>query len=411
MKVVVAANWWYRRGGLGAVMLDEAAGLDRRGVEVIPFAAAHPDNAVTPFDSYFPPYIETSGLGAGMGVRARAAAASRLVYNRDAEYRFARLLDSTRPDLVHLHGPSRQLSPSVLHAAVARRIPIVITMHDYALVCPQGQMLRGERIACVRPNCLDGNVAYAVISRCVKRSVAGSSLAAFEHLTHRSLGLYARAASLLLAPSRFLADVVGSARGIPPHRIRVVPNGIPWTEEPPLPPLEGGFLMYAGRLAREKGLDVLLGAARAIPHVPFVVAGGGPLSDLSRDAPANVTFVGHLAADELSRLRAGAVATVSPSIWYENAPITILESLRSARPVILSDIGGQPELLAGGGGISVPVGDAQSLADAIARLWFDRTVARAMGAAARAAYEAKYTLDHHLDRLMSCYEEAMSSRR
>lgn len=136
MRIVMAANWWYRRGGLGAVMFDEARGLESRGIEVIPFAAAHPQNEATPWSRFFPTFTETAQAGALMSPLARAATAFNLVHDREAARSFARLVDEIRPDVLHLHGPSRQLSPSIIAVAVRHRIPVVITLHDYALICP-----------------------------------------------------------------------------------------------------------------------------------------------------------------------------------------------------------------------------------------------------------------------------------
>lgn len=405
MRVVMAANWWYRRGGLGGVMLDEAGGLEARGHEVVPFAAAHPQNEATPWSRYFPRFTETAQAGAGLSLAARASAALDLVHDREAARRFEQLIADVHPDLLHLHGPSRQLSPSIVAVAVRRRIPVVVTLHDYGLICPQGLLLKGGVEACRPPNCVRGNVLHAVTNRCVKQSTTASAIAAVEHLIHRATGAYTRRATRLIAPSRFVAEVVTGA-GVDPRRVAVLPNGIEPGPAPRSLPDKGRHFLFAGRLAREKGLPALIEAARRLPAARFVVAGDGPLRPwLDDEAPPNVSLVGHQRPQELEALRHGAVGVLSPSIWYENAPLTVLEAMRAARPVIATDIGGQPELLASGGGLLVPPGDAAALAGAIKRLWVDRSEATAIGQAGRQALLDRYSLDRHLDGLLAIYED------
>jgi glycosyltransferase involved in cell wall biosynthesis len=403
MRIVMAANWWYRRGGLGAVMLDEADGLVARGHEIIPFAAAHPENLPTTWDTYFPPFVETSTGGRELALAERVTAALDLIHDRRAATSFERLLTTVQPDVVHLHGPARQLSPSIVGVAVRLKVPVVMSLHDSSLICPQGLLLRGGTTPCVPPNCNRGNVTHAVTNRCLQDSAVVSAVGAVEHLVHRAFGSYTRRTDRFITPSQFLARTVVEA-GVAAQRVVVLPNGINPGREPSPLPFEGGHVLYAGRLSREKGLPHLLAAAARLTDVPFVLAGDGPdRAMLEASAPPNVSFVGHLGSSALAEQREGAVVAVSPSTCYENAPLAVLESMRSARPVVATDIGGQPELLRTGGGLLVPDADPVSLATAIDRLWRDRDAAARMGREGRAALVARYSLDRHLDGLLGIY--------
>lgn len=407
MRIVVAANWWYRRGGAGAVMLDEAAALERAGHTVIPFAAAHPDNLATPYDRFFPPYLETSMGGAGMSPLRGIAAAVDLVYDREAARRFDSLIRDVRPDLLHLHNPSRQLSPSILRVAGRAGVPSVLTLHDYNLVCPQGQMLKGDEAACTAPNCVGGNTLHAITNVCVKGSRVVSGIAALEHFIHRSTGAYGRQAGRLIAPSRFMARLVRKA-GMGASTLRVVPNGIP--DEPPssTTPALGTHILYQGRLSREKGVDQLCAAARLVPDIPILVAGDGPIRRaLEATAPANVRFLGACAPDVLAGHLAAAVAVVSPSTWYENAPLSVLEALRAARPVIATELGGQPELVDASVGRLVSPRDPTAIAAGLRELWDDRGLARSLGEAGRRRYLERYTHAEHMRALLAVYAEVV----
>jgi len=409
MRIVFVANWWYRRGGLGAVMLDEAEELGRRGHEVIPFASRHPDNLATPWKPYFPEFRETSDLGASMTFRTRVSTAIRLIGNTEAEASFSRLLDDARPDIIHLHNTVRQLSPAILKAARRRGIPIAMTHHDYSVICPQGQLYKGESSPCTAPNCVRGNPLPAVLFRCLRGRLVPSAVAATEYAMHRWTRAYADNVQVMLAPSHFVERslIIG---GYPRRRVRYLPNGIAPGVEPPPVPRSKGHVLYAGRLTREKGLDVLLEAARRMPEVPVVIAGDGPLRpSLESAAPPSVTFVGQLSPEELRLLRAESVAALSPSTWYENAPISVLEGMRDGRPVIVSSLGGQPELVEGGAGLVVRPRDSGALVSAIRRVWHDRALAARMGSASRSRLVGMYTLDRHVSELEAVYEEALSS--
>jgi len=405
MRIAMVANWWYRRGGLGAVMLDEAAELERRGYEIIPFAARHPENLATSWASYFPEFRETADLGAAMTPAGRVSTALRLLHNSEAVACFARLLDDTHPDVIHLHNSVRQLSPGILAVAQRRRIPVVMTQHNYGLVCPQGLLLKGEREACTPPNCTRGNSLPAVARRCVRRRLVPSAVAAVEYGLHRARGSYAARVQLLLAPSHFIAKVLVDA-GLPAGKVRHLANGIDPGGEPPTLPAAGGHILYAGRLVREKGLLVLIEAARRLPAISVVVAGDGPEREvLQLSAPPSVRFVGHRTKDELKQLRAESVAIVSPSIWYENGPISVLEAMRDGRPSIVTDIGGQAELVAERGGLVVPPRDPGALAEAMSQLWDDRNTAAVIGRAGRERLLASFTLAEHVSRLEALYDE------
>jgi glycosyltransferase involved in cell wall biosynthesis len=405
MRIVFVANWWYRRGGLGAVMLDEAEELERRGHEVVPFASRHPENLATSWKPYFPEFRETSDLGASMSFGTRVSTAVRLIGNSEAEESFARLLDDTKPDVIHLHNTVRQLSPAVLKPARRRGIPVVMTQHDYSLICPQGQLFKGESSACTAPNCVRGNPLPAIAYRCVRGRLVPSIVAATEYAVHRATKSYSGSVEVMLAPSHFVEKSLITG-GYSKRKVRYLPNGIAPGEEPPPVPQSGGHVLYAGRLAREKGIEILLEAAKAIPEVPVMVAGDGPMRNaLESMAPASVTFVGQLSPEDLQRLRADSVAILSPSSWYENAPISVLEGMRDGRPVIVSSLGGQPELVEGGAGLAVQPRDSGALVAAIRRVWNDRGLAAEMGRASRLRLLTNYTLDRHVSDLEGIYRE------
>ena len=409
MRIAFVANWWYRRGGLGAVMLDEAGALEARGHDVVPFAAAHPENLDASTEDFFPPFVETADGGRSMSARQQLSTIRRLIDNRDAATRFERLIDNAQPDLIHVHNTVRQLSPSVLAVAKRRGLPIVMTMHDYGLICPQGLLLRGGSVPCDPPLCASGSALHAVRNGCLKGSVVASAAGACELATHRRTRAYSGTVDLLIAPSRFLGRLVGDG-GPWKDRIRHLPNGIPAPAEPRQAPSAGASILFAGRLVKEKGVDDLLGAARLSPELDVVIAGDGPeATRLRQIAPPSVRFLGHQSGEEIAHLFSQARALVAPSIWLENAPISILEAMRAGRPVIATDMGGTSEMLRDGGGLMVPPGNPLALGAAMRRVTNEPDLADAIGEAGRRSFRERYTLDRHIDGLLAIYGEALAS--
>jgi glycosyltransferase involved in cell wall biosynthesis len=172
------------------------------------------------------------------------------------------------------------------------------------------------------------------------------------------------------------------------------------------------YFLYAGRLAPEKGVDVLVQAVGlAGPPVRLKVAGAGPeeaeLRGLAEDyAPGNVEFLGYLDARKLTAQMASARAVVVPSRWPENTPAVILEAFAAGAPVVAARIGGIPEMLADGvEGVLFEPGDVRGLADVLARLAGNARAARKLGAAGQARLARDFSFKDHMGRLLEIYRE------
>lgn len=407
MRVLVASKFWYPRGGLERVMLDEVAMLEADGHSVAHFSAAHPLNIASPWESYFVPYLEL-GAGARLSGADKARAAARLFHNGVAARAMAALVEEFRPDVVHIHGIHRQISPSILGVTRSLGLPVVQTLHDYHHVCPADVLLRGDGTVCDPRACGTYDYSAAVRYRCVRGSVAASALSAAEVAFQRIRGVYERGVTRFISPSRFLADLmVGGGWKTPTV---VLPNPVDVSARPENPHGGRGFV-YLGRLSREKGVDVFLAAASRA-GVEATVVGTGPLAgDLRADFP-DVTFTGHMGPDEVAGVLSAARASVVPSVWFENAPMSVLESLAAGIPVVASRIGGIPELVEDGReGLLVQPGAVSELADALRRLEDDDRLARSLGEAGRARAARQFSKASHLEGLLAVYEDAITSRR
>jgi glycosyltransferase involved in cell wall biosynthesis len=169
------------------------------------------------------------------------------------------------------------------------------------------------------------------------------------------------------------------------------------------------YIGYAGRLSKEKGIDLILAAAENLPHINFKLAGQG----LSiNDKPKNVELVGQLSKNELSRFYLGAEFMLFPSTCYEGFPGSILESMWHSKCVIASNIGGIPEIIDHEiNGILFNAGDSDHLTRHIASLWINREKCMALGRAARLKAIEQYTNEIYYKRLMNVYSEAIKHSR
>ncbi|MFI0794479.1 MULTISPECIES: glycosyltransferase [Micromonospora] len=411
MRVLHVNKFLYRRGGAEGYLLDVATLQRGAGDEVAYFGMAHPDNdAPLPYSRHFPPLVELDPAPSGIGPRATAAA--RMIWSPASRRGLARVIDDFRPDVVHLHNIYHQLSPSVLAAARAARVPCVMTLHDYKLACPSYQMLdRGA----VCDACVTGGPLRAARRRCKDGSLPASGLLAVESWLHRSTQAYGPVQAFV-SPSRFLAGVMRRA-GVFPDRMHVVPHFVD-VAATPVKPAPGGPVVFAGRLSAEKGVDVLVEALALLPpEVSLDVAGDGParagLAELARRrAPGRVRFHGRLDKARLHALvRSAAVAAV-PSRWNENQPMAVLEAFACGVPVVATDLGGLPELVTPGvDGEVVAADDPAALAAALGGVLADPARAHRMGLAGRARVERDFSPQAHLARLGEVYATAARALR
>jgi glycosyltransferase involved in cell wall biosynthesis len=336
---------------------------------------------------------------------SKGQAVHRLLHSRDTTAEVEAAIDRFRPDVVHLHNPYPALGPSVHLAARRRKVPLVMTVHNVRLRCPNGLMFT-EGELCRR--CEGGVYAHALLHRCFPtRSQAAAYASALW--IHRFALRTDSAVTLFLPPSRFLGRRLGEW-GIPPERIEVVPHCVPPAADPGRPPGEYG--LFLGRLSNEKGVDVLLEALAAAGDPPFRIAGAGPAEERLRSKASGLglrrtTWLGLVPRDRVPELLAGSRYVVVPSIWEENLPLSVLEAMSAGRAVIASRRGGLVELVEGGRGVPVEPGDHRALAEAIASLAADAERCRSLGGSARRYFEEEHTPEVHVGRLASAYERLL----
>lgn len=412
MVVLQANKFFYEKGGSERYFFMLSDELERRGHRVVPFSMHHPDNRPSPYSDYF---VSARDYGAQSSSRALWRNGASFIRSREAAESIARLVDDTGPDVAHLHNIYHQLTPSIITALRNKRVPVVMTLHDYKLLCPNYAMFANGRY-CYR--CQGGHFYEAARTRCNEGSFARSALLTLEAYVQRISRVYENV-DVFLAPSRFMRDALVNA-GFGSDRVRYLRSFLPRaasSKETSVGPdrLPESYILYFGRLSEEKGLSTLLDGARATPDVPVVICGDGPLratleSRVHAGKMNNVTFTGHLNKAALEGVVARARAVVLPAEWPENAPFAVLEACAAGVPVIVSDMGGLPEMAEVVGGWIFPHGDAKALATLLADVWSSPALAVERGEAARVAVETHWGTDAHMTAIDAIYHELTHPR-
>lgn len=411
MKILQINKFLWLSGGVERYMFDLADLMESKGHEICYFAMQdEARNRPCRQSAYFVSnidYKEMSFLGAA---RRASRIVSKTVYSFESKTKLRRLLRDLKPDVAHIHTIDHQISPSILPVLRDEGVPVVQSVHDYKLVCPNYRMYvprTGE--LCER--CLPGKYHHCVRQRCMKNSLAASALVAGAMYLHKRLRIFEENVYAFLCSTHFLASQLEKG-GIPKEQLRHQHLYIDLAryeaqEE------RGDYFVYVGRVVPEKGLNTLLAAAAQVPDCKLIIVGEGEsrpdLEVFARSCGAdNVSFAGYKDGEELTRLIARARFLVIPSVWYEPCGLVIWEANALGRPVIASRIGGIPESVDDGEtGLLFEPGNVGELAEKIAWLFEHPGEADEMGAAGRKKIEA--ICAPHYDRMLAVYEEAIEA--
>lgn len=381
---MVVAHNRYRSAqpsGENTVVDLEIAQLAAAGVEVVPFLRSSDEIPTLP-------------------ASAKALLPVSPIYAPKAQRDLSELIETHRPDVLHLHNPYPLLSPWVVRTAHRHGVPVVQTVHNYRHVCPSGIYFRQGRIC---QDCRGRTLALpAVVHGCYRGSRAQSAVMATALAVHRPTW---RSVDRYIALTSAMRDHL-IEYGIPAERIVVKPNSAP--DPGPPAPLGEGFL-FVGRLSPEKGLDLLLDAWRRHPEGSLGtlrIAGDGELRPLAEQAASrsDVRFLGPLDRAGVQAAMREAAVVLAVSVVHDVLPTVVIEALAAGRPVLGTALGGIPYQIgvddpAGAAGWVVPP-DPAALAAALPAA---RDGAAALAPLARARYERMFHPDVVTGQLLDVY--------
>jgi glycosyltransferase involved in cell wall biosynthesis len=398
MRILQINKFFYRRGGSEAYFFELSDLLKRHGHEVIAFSTKSPLNFASPYENFF---VDEINFDKREGAAKDFKKICHSFYSFEAKKKLEKLILETKPDLAHLHNISHHISPSIFSALKKYKIPAVQTLHDYQLICPNFKLFT-EGAVCER--CKKYRYWNAVGHRCVHDSRVQSLIEAKEMFLHRACQFYEKGVKCFVAPSGFLADKLRAWRI--KSKIINVPLFLDAADfEPDYKP--GDYVLYFGRLVKEKGLDVLLHAL-AGTDIKLKIVGDGPEKDglktKSEKLKVNAEFVGHKLGKELHDLIRGAKFVVLPSIWYENYPVSLLEAGALGKAAVGTRLGGIPEIIEDGeNGFLAEPGNTNDLREKIQRLFGDDDLCLRMGRRAREMVIEKNSPEEHYKKLIEVY--------
>lgn len=392
MKILLANKYYYLKGGAERHLLDLENLLKENGHQTIPFAMQDENNLNTPYSKYFVSSInlEKSNLSLS-GLKA----AGRIIYSFEAKRKIENLIKQEKPDLAHIHNIYHQISPSILTSLKKAGIPTIMTVHDFKLMCPN-YIFYTQGEVCER--CKKYKYYNCVLHKCVKNSYLASKVNMLEMYLHKFLKIYKNNIDLYICPSQFVKDKLIEF-GFNRDKIEVLPHFIaqPETNIVSINNSEqyidsSSYILYFGRLSKEKGVKTLLEAMRLIKNkdIKLKIAGSGPKEKELKEYVSNnnlsnkIQFLGFLNSGKLDETIYNSLFTVMPSVFYETFGLSLLESYNHSKPVVAAKLGALPELIQENKtGLLFESGNSQDLVKKINKMLENRDKIEKMGIAGK----------------------------
>lgn len=387
----------YIRGGSDRYFFTMAELLQKHGHNVIPFTAASPKNEHSEWEQYFP--------RAANFEKPKPIDLFRFLYSRDAVKSVQKLLDNTAVDIAHFHIYYGKLTASILGSLKKAGIPLIQTLHEYKLTCPVYSHLSNDEIC---EACEGKHFWRALPKRCNRGSLARTALSVTESYVSRQLGAVEKF-DHFISVSHFLRKKM-IKYGIPEEKISTVHNFADVSDITPNFSI-GEYVLYFGRVHRSKGILTLIEAAAPLKQVPLYIVGDGEAMPevqeiVEQNGCEHIRLLGFKQGDELQELILNSICTVLPSEWYENCPMSVLESYAYGKPVIGADIGGIPELVKDEvDGFLVPSAGTEALREKLLWMFEHKVEAAEMGKVGRLKMETEFNADIHYQKIFNIYEK------
>ena len=348
-------------------------------------------------------YTENNDKIVGMNPLQTAAAT---VWSSSAYQKTKQHLSTHQCDLMHVQNFFPLISPSVYYAAKSEGVPVVQTLRNYRLLCPNGLFFRQGQVC---EDCLGSAVPIpGVVHGCYRENRAASTVVATMLSVHRAMQTWQEKVDIYIALTKFAKQKFIQG-GLPADKIVVKPNFV--HPDPGMGSGKGGYALYVGRLSVEKGLDTLLNAWEQLnEQLPLKIVGDGPLAEeviAAMKKFAGVEWLGRQPMAEVHRLMGEAQMLIFPSKWYETFGRVIVEAFAKGTPVIAANIGAISELVEHGRtGLHFIPGDAKDLASQVEFALAHPQELQQMRQAVREEFESKYTAKQNYQQLMQIYRQA-----
>lgn len=366
MKILLVNKFHWPKGGSEKYYFELGQLLKEHGHEIAYFSMKNEKNISTGDKEYF---VEEIDLNTGSKLKALD-----IIYSKNNYKKMIEAIEEFKPDIVHVNNFQRQLSASIIKAANDKKIPVVFTAHDVQAICPGITMMDNDKNVCEL--CMKGKYMNCVKKSCNKGSKAKSFIGALEGYYYRIKKIYNEKIAYIITPSefyrtKFLED------GTNPKHVEAIHNFI-IASDYDVKTEVGDYALYFGRLSKEKGINNLIEAFTKCDEGKLYIAGEGPekenIEQFIKDnkLTKRVKLLGFLNKEQMTEQVRKARFIVVPSIWYENCPYSVMETLATGKPVIGANIAGIPELVINNeNGFTYKYDDVNELAEKLNILFKD----------------------------------------
>lgn len=390
MKILIIHNKYKQFGGEDVAVELESSVLiqNNHEVEILYF-----DNS--PIDSHL----------------SKITAAFRAIYNFSSARKVSKAILKFKPDVIHIHNLFFIASPSILYAASKHKVPVVLTLHNYRLICANALLLRNNKICelCTQKKFPFEGIRY----KCYRNSATESALVTSITGIHKLLKTWQNKIHTYITLNEFSrSKLLHSSLNIPAGKMITKPNFVPDPGEGSMQ--RENFFLFAGRIVKEKGVHVLASAFATMPENKIIIIGDGPEKDLLQEqfrSYPNIFFEGQMEKNMVTEHMKRCKAFICPSIWYEGAPLTIIEAFATGTPVIASKLGSMAESITDGvNGLHFNAGDANDLCAKIRLLIAETENNSLFYKNARQTYLEKYHAGIHYNAILKIYENAVTGK-
>lgn len=406
MKILLVNKFHYLKGGSEKYYFDLANLLEENGHEVAFFSMKDEKNIKTNNKEYF---VEAIDLNSNNKLKALD-----VIYSKNNKKKMEEALNDFKPDIVHLNNFQRQLSASIIKPILKRNIPIIFTAHDVQAICPAITMLDGNKDIC--EECKNGKYCNCIKKKCVKNSTAKSILGAIEGKYYRKNKIYTKKINHIITPSEFYKTKF-IEDGTNQNKVSALHNFID-IEKYNIDTQDDGYALYFGRLSKEKGIINLIKAFSKTEFGNLFIAGEGEEKEnieamiKQENLQNRVKLLGHLNKEKMNETIKNCKFVVVPSIWYENCPYSILETLAIGKPVIGANIGGIPELVIDNEtGLLYKHDNIEELTNKMNKLFKNTDLVQKMSNNAKKCAASRYSKEKYYEDIIKIYNEEIKKNK
>lgn len=413
MKILLVSNFYYNRGGDCTYLFSLKKLLEEKGHKVSIFSMHHPQNITCEYSDYFVSYINYDEEVKSKNISSGIKVLNRTVYSWEAKRKIEKLIQTEKPDIVHLQNIHHHITPSILYVLKKYNIPVIWTLHDFTLICPNTSFLAHGRIC---EKCRSMRYYWPLIIKCKKNSFGASAIAALETSAHRILKVN-DLIDFFVTPSKFLMKKM-SDYGFAEDRVVHLKNFVSSSDTDEHEIINDDYYLYVGRISEEKGIKTLIDAAAKVNTCKLKIAGTGPLEKEmkfyveSKNASDKIEFLGYQEHSDVMRLLHNCRFAVLPSECYENFPFAVIEAFSCGKSAIGTRSGGIPEIIKNWEtGLLFAPGDSDELSLKIKFFVTHPDKAEKMGKVAKTFVEKELNVEKHYQELIGIYKRAILKKQ